>query len=150
MTKMNCDVAREEMLVADLHELRGEGDTDLAMHVRTCAQCRRQAEIILGEYDTLRTSLGGLEPHTETAQVTPIRTARKPRRYLWIPLPLAAAAVLALLLVRGQNDELPNMDAVTRMMFQETPVVSPASGQQAMVIEKNNMTIVWLYKGERL
>lgn len=147
MMKMNCDVAREEMLVADLHELRGEGDTELATHVRTCAECRKRAEIILGEYDTLRTSLGGLEPRTATAQVTPIR---KPRRYLWIPLPLAAAAVMALLLVRGQNDELPNMDAVTRMMFQETPVVSPASGQQAMVIEKNNMTIVWLYKGEKL
>ena len=147
MTKMNCDVAREEMLVADLHELRGEGDTDLAMHVRSCAECRRRAEIILGEYDTLRASLAGLEPRTATAQVTPIRKAR---RYLWIPLPLAAAAVLALLLVRGQNDELPNIDALTRMMFQETPVVSPAAGQQAMVIEKNNMTIVWLYKGDRL
>jgi predicted anti-sigma-YlaC factor YlaD len=143
---MDCAAAREEMLGADLDELRGSGDTPLAEHLRACAKCRARADVIVAGHALLATSLAGLKPAADNAGVTRLHKARG---YRWVPLPLAAAAIIALLFVGQQGDEaLPNMDAVTRLMFRETPVVSPTTGQQAMVIEKNNMTIVWLYKGE--
>jgi hypothetical protein len=134
------------MLGADLDELRARGDTPLAEHLRACTECRARADVIVAGYASLATSLVALKPAPDNAGMTRLH---KVRGYRWVPLPLAAAAVIALLFVGQQGDEaLPNMDAVTRLMFRETPVVSPATGQQAMVIEKNNMTIVWLYKGE--
>jgi hypothetical protein len=77
--------------------------------------------------------------------VIPIQ--RKWRKLSWVPLPLAAAAVLALLMIPrlSGDDELPRIDALAQLMFQEKPIASPPPGQQAMVIEKKEMTIVWLY-----
>jgi hypothetical protein len=143
---MNCETAREEMLVADMEELRGESETALSMHLRSCVECRAQAETILGAQAGIANALSALRP---ASKVVPIRSRTK--RWVWLPLPLAAAAALALLVISQQGDDtLPNIEAVTRMMFRETPLVAPPAGKQAMVIEKNNMTIVWLYKEETL
>jgi hypothetical protein len=140
MTEMTCAAAQEEMLVAELAELRGEGDTDLAKHIRGCAKCAARAEAILRAYGKLGESLAAMKPETT---VIPLKK-RRPLR--WLPLPLAAAAVVALLLARQQEDILPNVDALAGVILKKTPVVAPRAGQQAMVIEKSNMTIVWLYK----
>ena len=149
MNEMSCEVIRDAMLEAELEELRGIGDSDVAKHIRECAACRQRAQIILRGHDRLAASLDSMRPRAADTAVVPIQ--RKWRRLSWVPLPLAAAAVLALLMIPRlrDDDELPRMDAIVRLMFQEQPVASPPPGQQAMVIEKNEMTIVWLYSQER-
>jgi hypothetical protein len=143
MMRMNCERAREEMLVADLEELRGEGDTELAMHVGGCLDCRARAATIL---EAQRGMAAGLATLTPERKAIPLR--RKHSAWRWAPLPLAAAAGFALLLVQRNQEGLPNMDAVAQMMFREKPLVAPPAGKQAMIIEKDNMTIVWLYNEE--
>lgn len=139
MSKMSCAVIREEMLVAELEELRGIGESDVAKHVKMCDACAAIAQRLLAGHAQIASGMQQIKP----------RSGR--RRVRWIPIPLAAAAVVALLMIpRMQTDDaLPNIDAVTRMMFREEPVVAPTAGQQAMVIEKNEMTIVWLYSQEK-
>ena len=143
--EMNCTAARDEMLVADMEELQGEGDTPLALHVRSCDACRAYAGALVHWHESLARGLDALTP---PARVLPLR--RKPLAR-WLPLPLAAAAGIALLMVRTRQDEaLPNVDAVARLMFREAPLVAPPAGKQAMVIEKKDMTIVWLYNQEKI
>ena len=140
---MNCERARDEMLVADLEELRGEGDSELAKHLRSCVECRARAETILRAQNDMAAGLTAMKPQTK---VLPLR--RKHTQWRWVPVPLAAAAVLALLIVQQQQEGLPNVDAIAQMMFREKPLVAPPAGKQAMVIEKDNMTIVWIYDEE--
>ncbi len=145
MKMMNCATAHEQLLVADIAELRGEGDSELATHLRTCAECRARATKILRGQDAMAAGLAALKPDVKAAP------SHKSRAWRWAPLPLAAAAALALLLVREQgSNAVPNVDAVTRLMFRETPLIAPPAGKQALVIEKDNMTIVWLYNEEKL
>jgi hypothetical protein len=145
--KPTCEEIRDDLLVADLAELRGEGDSDVARHVSSCAQCQQLAARILEQHSIMATSLGQLRPSSQ-----PVAAARKHSRVraAWWSAPLAAAAVLALLLSPRAGDELPNIDPLTQLMFRATPVITPAAGQQAMVLEKNEMTIVWLYQEEKL
>jgi hypothetical protein len=147
MTNMNCTTAREEMLIADLADLRGEGSSELAAHLRTCTECRAVAATLVRSQGVMNEGLAALKPRAPAK----VGVIRKPIAWRWAPLPLAAAAVLALLLARPQsNNTLPNIDAITQRMFREAPVFAPPAGKQAMVIEKNNMTIVWLYNEEKL
>jgi hypothetical protein len=136
---------RDNLLVAEQAELRGVGDSPVAEHVRICAACRALAENILEQHGAMAASLATLRASTQPA-VVPIK--HKSARAVWWSVPLAAAAILTLLLVRPNSDELPNVDALTRLMFRSTPVITPSSGRQAMVLEKNEMTIVWLYPEE--
>jgi anti-sigma factor RsiW len=149
MNEISCTVMREAMLEAELDELRGLGESDVAQHVRTCAACGERAEILVRGHDKLAASLAAIRPRAADANVTPIQ--RKWRKLSWVPVPLAAAAVLTLLMIPQQNgdEELPRIDAIARMMFKEEPAVSPPPGKQAMVIEKKEMTIVWLYSQEK-
>lgn len=133
-----CAVARESMLEADLPELTGAADTELARHVVACAECRAVAKRLLDGYAELDLGLGVLASHQ---QVVPLR-----KRWLrWTPLPLAAAAVLALLIVRPEPADPPPASVLASLMFPEPAVVSPPPGRQAVIIEKNDLTVVWLY-----
>ena len=136
---MSCAAIREEMLVAEIEDLRGIGESDVAKHVRTCDACAAIAQRLLGGHAQISAGLGSIKPRAKTR-----------RRLLWIPIPLAAAAVIALLMIpRMQTEEaLPNIDPIARMIFPEEPVVAPTPGTQAMVLEKDEMTIVWLYGQE--
>jgi hypothetical protein len=141
--KQTCEAMRDNLLVAELAELRGEGDSRVAEHVRTCAACRALAANILEQQGYMATSLATLRA---SAQPTIVPIKHKSARAVWWSVPLAAAAILTLLLVRPDSDELPNVDALTRLMFRSTPVITPSAGRQAVVLEKNEMTIVWLYQ----
>ena len=141
-----CESIRDDLLVADLNELRGEGSSTVAGHVRSCAACRELAAGIIADHELLATSLGKLRASTPVTSLP----QRRLQRAAWWSVPLAAAAALTLLLVGQQPEELPNMAPLARLMFRNPPVVTPASGQQAMVLEKNEMTIVWLYPEESL
>lgn len=76
---MTCERMREALLQAEVAELRGEGASTVAVHVRECAACRRDAARILAA----TTQLGG------------VVRRRRGRRWV-IALPLAAAAALVL------------------------------------------------------
>jgi hypothetical protein len=145
MHEIICEQARDAMLEAKLDELRGIGDSAVAMHVQSCAECARYAERILASYGKLNSGLAAISPAVRDNDIVPIRR-RRPLR--WLPLPLAAAAVIALLMVPRQNESLPNVDALAQLILEESPIVAPRAGEQALVMEKNEMTIVWLYKQE--
>jgi predicted anti-sigma-YlaC factor YlaD len=44
---MDCTTCRDRLLEADLPDLRGEGDPDLAAHLAACLACRGFASAIL-------------------------------------------------------------------------------------------------------
>ena len=146
MKEMSCTEIRDALLDAELDELRGIGETPVARHVATCAECRAYAQTILRSYLQMDAALTEMSTQRRDATVLPLKKRRRAR---WLPLPLAAAAVIALVMVRAQpDDEPPNVDRLAQLMFKEQPVVSPRAGQQALVMEKNELTIVWLYKQE--
>ena len=135
---MPCAIARELMLDADLPELTGTADTELARHISACAECHAVAQRLLDGYAELDRGLSALASHK---RVLPMRK----RWSRWTPLPLAAAAVLALLVVRPEPADPPLDSVLARLMFPEPAVVSPPPGKQAVIIEKNDLTVVWLY-----
>ena len=134
MNGIECTAARDLMLEADIGELKGSGQTALAQHIAGCSDCQNHAQRILRGYADLERGL----------QSVGNRTRAKKSRFTWIPIPLAAAAVLALLLAR-RDEPLPDMTFVTARMTQEQPIVTPPDGRQAIVMEKNDLTVVWLY-----
>ena len=148
MTVMNCQAAHDAMLEAELEELRGIGGSELVAHLRECAACRARAGAIVDGYASLDVGLRALQPAQAGARVTPI--GRRRTRYAWLPLPLAAAAVLALLLARPASGPLPDVHALARHISPEQPLVQTRAGQQAVVLIRNDMTIVWLYNQENL
>ncbi len=93
---MNCEMARNQMLEADLSELGGEGDGALAQHLRACAQCRERARRILEQTAALKGALERLAPRVspegiQRGQPTPTTQLRR-----WaVTVPLALAALTA-------------------------------------------------------
>lgn len=76
---MTCDGRREALLQAELAELRGIGSGELAIHLRSCDACRRDADQILAATGHLG------------------KVVRGRRRRGWArAIPIAAAAGLAL------------------------------------------------------
>jgi hypothetical protein len=121
------------MLEADRAELLNPPE-QIARHIDECLSCRVALQKIRRGYADLDAGLNAL------AQ------PKRKRVWLWVPLPLAAAALIALLLMPGEATPPPPSPLLARLMFPETPVVTPPNGQQAVVMEKNDMTIVWLTK----
>jgi hypothetical protein len=135
---MQCALARELMLEADLPELAGTADTELARHVSACADCRAVARRLIESHADLDR---GLESLTPRKSAIPLRN----HWWRWTPLPLAAAAVVALLIARSEESVTLPDPLLARLMFPAPPVVTPAPGKQAVIIEKNDLTVVWLY-----
>ena len=104
--KLECVQIRELMLEAELEELRGLGESDVAKHVRSCSECAAYAQKCVRSYGQLDTALAGMSTQPAAATVIPIRSRSRLR---WLPAPLAAAAVIALLMVRTQEETLPNI-----------------------------------------
>ena len=133
MSEMQCTAAESLMLEADIDELRGAGTSDLAHHIGECSSCRNRAQRILRGYADLDQGLDTLA-----------RKRARNSRLAWIPVPLAAAAILAFLMA-NREAPLPDMGFVTARMFEQQAVVTPPADRQAIVIEKNDLTVVWLY-----
>jgi hypothetical protein len=129
MSEMHCENARELMLEAEMTELEGRGDTALARHIAGCELCQAYARRLLDGYAQLDAGLSALAPRAA------LRTRRSPRAWTrWVPLPLAAAAVLALMLTRSSDTLVPQSDLMLALMFPEQPLVTPAPGKQAMIL----------------
>jgi hypothetical protein len=121
---------REWLLDAGLDELRSPPE-EIAAHLRECEACKEvQRDIVIG-YGRLDVGLTKL-------------TRKRRKKMPWMLVPLAAAAALTLM-VSGRDETVPRTNTMlARLMFPDPAVVVPAEGQQAIVIDRNDMTVVWL------
>lgn len=149
---MKCDEAYPLLLEADPTELRGEADSPLSQHVRTC-RCRAVAERISREEERLRTALDAVQPRL-SAQEASKRAAGEARlrgrREIWLGLaPVAAAAGLAgiLFVSTGGPTSGPLEEPTPVAQAAPPPVVKAAPGQQVAVFETDNpnIVVVWSF-----
>ena len=66
---MECPDALRALLEAEPLELRGEGDSADAAHVRECTPCRMAAAVLLAGEEGLADALRGLAPPLDVALV---------------------------------------------------------------------------------
>ena len=150
---MVCTTARDLLREAVPAELRGEGDSPLAAHLRGCAACRARAAAILAGEAELGAALQSLSAPREGTRVIPLRPRQGlARRIGTIAVPLAAAAAAAgvvFLRPTPPAGERPGetTEKIARALFPRQPVVRPAPGQSATVLRTRDpgVTVVWIY-----
>ncbi|MFL5543056.1 MAG: hypothetical protein ACJ8J0_29035 [Longimicrobiaceae bacterium] len=149
---MECAAARALLLEADPAELRGEGDSPLALHLRACAACRADADAILAGEAELGTALRALATPSSDPRVIPLRP-RGSRRMRIVPavgtLAALAATVAAVMLARPHAAPPGGATAeqIARLMFPAPPVARAADGRSVAVLETSDpgVTVVWVY-----
>jgi hypothetical protein len=145
---IDCATATDLLLEAEPAELRGEGETALAAHVRECASCRGQAELLLGAQARLAHALD-----TITALHTTPRSKHRPATRRWLPrvlLPVAAAAAAVIVVVSrpGQRADQPLPPLlVLPARVAEVPVVNASTDRNVAVMRTSDpkITVVWYY-----
>lgn len=149
---MNCTEARDLLLQAELAELRGEGESEVARHVRECARCRTVAQEIGEQEGALAQALAGMRPgvsadtaadEARTPEVIPLPRWR--RRWAAL-IPAALAATLAGILLTG-NGTPPAPPATETAAVAPVPVVDAASSEHIVVFNTDNpdIVVVWLF-----
>jgi predicted anti-sigma-YlaC factor YlaD len=148
---MNCDTARELLLVADPADLDGRTESELSRHLRDCEACRRAADLVLHALAELEV---GLASNPDTSAVATARRAiaeaRKRRvRSQWVrrAVPLAAAAGLAALLIVRRSPRLPPDTVPPRAPIHDVTVTAPPGGQSLAVLHTAdpNIVVVWFF-----
>ena len=154
---MECKSALELLLEAGPAELAGQGDSELAAHVRECERCGAVASRLLEGQEELAGALAELGPRTDVEEALSIVRARRRgmgwRRYGWrLATPLAAAAVLAVLLLAVLLlARLPNGRMPGEMVQLPAPPIEPAVevplAQNVMVFETRDRSakVIWFY-----
>lgn len=146
---MNCELARDRLLEADLTELHGEGGSALARHLRGCSACRNRARRILDQTAALRATLERATPRTAAAQATwRDRGARRASFRRWaVAVPLALAASLAVLVFsRHQTGQTPASGVASPMALAPAPLdVQVPPGQTVTVFQTDNPNIVVIW-----
>ena len=150
---ITCEMAHELLLEAEPAELRGEGDGELAQHLRACAGCRQQAALILAETETLRSTIQGLHPSgIEPSPVFTVAggTAKAATQHRWrVLVPLAlAAGIAALGMVRRHDVTAPSGPPI--QVATATPPaldVQVPAGQSVAVFQtaNPNVVVIWSY-----
>ena len=145
---IDCATATDLLLEAEPAELRGEGESALAAHLRECASCRGQAELLLGEQARLAHALD-----TITAVHTTPRSQHRPVTRRWLPrvlLPVAAAAAAVIVFVarpaQRADEPLPPL-LVLPARIAEVPVVNASTDRNVAVMRTADpkITVVWYY-----
>lgn len=144
---MNCENALDLMLEADLPELRGEGDSDLAQHVRTCVDCRARAETILAGQEALAEAMDRVTPHAPAPDLTRRAQERARRRPWRVALPLALAAGIATLLLLRQPSAGPQPpSSPPRVAAAPLDVMVPPGRTVAVFQTENpNIVVIWSF-----
>jgi hypothetical protein len=135
---MNHVDARTAMLSAEPDELRGQGHSPVAEHIRACAECRAAAARILSVTAALSAELSS----AARAHKTPVRNRVWP---LWLALPVAAA-ISGIMLVSTREDLRPPREGRIADVQHPvtTPVVNtPANRNVAVFKAAENITVVW-------
>ena len=150
---MKCDEAYPLLLEADPTELRGETDSPLSEHVRSCIRCRTMAQRIGQEEERLRTLLATVRPRVsadEAGKRAAWEARLRRRRRVWYGLaPVATAAGIAgiLLVSSGGPTPGPIGEPTTTAPQALPPVVEAASSQNVAVFETENpsIVVVWAF-----
>lgn len=141
---MNCTEAYDAILEAELVKLRGEGDGDLARHLRECAACRATARRVLDALGALDLALGGENLAVPTARNGRVR--RVPVRRVAAVGLLAAAAAVAILVRRPQAPERVPITARPVAVVAVEVDVSTSTRQVAVLSTADpNITVVWYF-----
>jgi anti-sigma factor RsiW len=152
---MNCTEARDLLLEADLAELRGEGESEVARHVRECSRCRAMAQEIVAQERALAQSLAGVRSRVSAdaaaaevaaAEVLPLQPRWKRRWAAVVPAALAATIAGILLTSNGTSPTVvPSTTEVAAVAA--VPVVDAASSETFVVFNTDNpdIVVVWLY-----
>jgi|ERR1043166_8290614 predicted anti-sigma-YlaC factor YlaD len=140
---MTCTEARRAMRTADRLALRGEDDSAVAEHVRSCRDCQHVAleveagtellaELVMSRGDAPVVALAERRPNVRRAAALAL-----------IPVAAAIAGVLVL-----RREAAPPVDT-TRAAPRSSVSVEVAPGQTAAVLKTKdpNVTIVWLTRG---
>ncbi|UCC49809.1 MAG: hypothetical protein JSV41_06530 [Gemmatimonadota bacterium] len=149
---IECKTALELLLAAEPTELAGQGDSELAAHIRECKRCGAVAARLLAGQGELAGALGELGPRTDVEEALSVARARR-RRIGWqrrgwrVAAPLAAAAaVAALFLARLPDGRMPG-----EMVLLPAPRIEPAVeaplAQNVMVFETRDRSakVIWFY-----
>jgi len=156
---MQCEIARERILEADPAELSGDVAGDLADHLAGCSACHVLANRVLKAERALAGAIAAMESGLDVDAAL----ARVPRGQGWgsvrgwrragLALPLAAAAVAALVMLKPPEDSRqaaafdPSAPVVTRTLGWDrpAPVVRSISHANVAILPTENpdITIVW-------
>lgn len=109
---MTCDFARELMLEADLSDLAGTGQPELAQHLEICVACRARAERILHESRSLADAVSAMRPkrpltraQEQAERVAQVLAAKQRKwRRIGVAAPIAIAAGVGGLLLWGNGN----------------------------------------------
>jgi anti-sigma-K factor RskA len=150
----------EDLALHALGSLQGDGLTALQAHLQSCADCRRELELLSGDMALLAMSTAGLAPPRRARQRLLAALASEPRhapasasprRGFWNLAPwlaAAAAGVMVVLLLR-QNSKLENSVATLNSLFADQTLelqhaqevvetlTAPESQQVTLVAAKN-------------
>jgi len=144
---VTCAEARERMLEAERTDLSGATESELSLHLRGCARCRRAANRILEAERELWGALAAATPvrGAEEAVGTVRRRAQR-RRWVWRVAPLAAAAGLAVALLARREQvqqSLPPKAPPTRAGL----AVEGPPGRSVAVFQTDNpdIVVIWFF-----
>jgi predicted anti-sigma-YlaC factor YlaD len=144
---MNCTEARELLLEAELAELRGEGESEVARHIRECARCQAMAREIVEQESSLGQVLAGVRPEVSANIAAAEAAPRLKRRWAAI-IPAALAAALAGILLTSNGTPPAVVPSTTEVAAAPAvPVVDATSSETFVVFNTDNpdIVVVWLY-----
>lgn len=147
-----CESRLEALQEADIGELSGSGDSDLARHIRSCARCRAAAEDVIAAVRSLDSALNSTaEPDVDAllarARMRPLRGAvgvlpLSTRRWSMLA---AAAAIGAIMLGRGERP----LPGDTPLLLSTASVAFDVpTGRDVAVLQTDNpnITVLWFFQ----
>jgi hypothetical protein len=160
---MRCRDALRALLEAEPQELRGEGESAVAAHVRMCPECGMAADALLAGEESLAETLRGQAPPLDVKSV--LERARSadeesvrlpfppPSRPRWRSaawksvVPLAAAAATAFLLLTRDGGIPPVTPVSEPAVITTAQVLEAPEGKNVAVLETQNpaIAVVWFF-----
>jgi len=152
---MRCRDALRALLEAEPQELRGEGESAVAAHVRECPECGMAADALLAGEESLAETLRGQAPPLDVKSV--LERARLPfpppsrprwRSAVWKSVvPLAAAAATAFLLLTRDGGIPPVTPVSEPAVITTAQVLEAPEGKNVAVLETQNpaIAVVWFF-----
>jgi hypothetical protein len=150
---IECKTALARLLEADPAELSGQGDSELAAHLRGCERCTAVAARLLAGQAELEGALGELGPRIGVGEALGAARRRRRRiewrRHAWqIAAPLAAAAaVTALFFARYESGRRMPGELVSLPAPRIEAEVEVPAGRNVMVFETRDRSakVIWFY-----
>ena len=145
---MTCAEAREWMLEADRTDLNGATESELSLHLRECARCRRAANRILEAERELWGALAAATPGRGADEaVGLVRRRARRRRWMWRAAPLAAAAVLAVALIARREQVQQSLPPTSAPPIRSGLAVEGPPGRSVAVFQTDNpdIVVIWFF-----